>query len=73
MNISDNTSLEAIFDVIFGNTYQYTKSVAFDEEHKSETVSNMIAEITDMHSTIEHYKAILLVIISCILIKVIFG
>lgn len=73
MNINDNTSLETIFDVIFGNSYQYPKSVAFDEEHKSETVSNMVAEITDMHSTIEHYKAIFLVAIACILIKVIFG
>lgn len=73
MNISDDTSLGALFDILFGNSYQYPKSVALDDDHKSETVSNMVAEISDMRSTIEHYKAIFLVVISCILIKLIFG
>ena len=70
----DNAMLiSPLFDTIFGEGYKLPKSEALDSENIMETVGNLNAEVLDLKRINEHYKGILLVIVSIFLIKLIFG
>ena len=70
--IDNYTLLSPIFDSVFGNEYKLPKKEALDNDNVVETVENLNGEILDIKRKNEHYKAILLVIISIALICLIF-
>lgn len=70
--IDNYTLLSLIFDSVFGNEYKLPKKEALDNDNVVETVENLNGEILDIKRKNEHYKAILLVIISIALICLIF-
>lgn len=70
--IDNYTLLSPIFDSVFGDEYKLSKKEALNNDNIVDTVENLNCEILDIKRKNEHYKAILLVIISIALICLIF-